>query len=710
MPADENENGQDASEYYAVPEGVMTELDPELQNVILALRQGRPLPPHLVEEVTEDGEVIIAVDVVAKLHSPDKKVPGLWVVQKIGQVVTGLVDARRITEVRYNPNVISLKAARRLRTTLSHSVPEIRASQEQLLDVLPAGHPPADGSGVIVGFVDHGCDFSHPNFRKLDAFKGTRVLFLWDQRGGTTDASPPDFGYGREFDVAAIDKALRDANPDDDPDAPHRLLGYKIKDGQTISGHGTNVMDVAVGNGGGKNAPGVAPEADIIFVEASLGGFDDFESDESFGNSRHLLDAVSYIFEKARKLRRPAVVNISLSSDAGPHDGSTPVEEAFDHLLETPGRAIVLAAGNSRKKRRHVKRIMHPGQTLTLRWDIQNNDVTSNKLEIWYGGSNALELRLTSPPPGEHELGPFLPGTTHTICRDKRIVGHVFHRVKDSCNGNNHIVLLFNPTAEPGVWTLELDGLGSQLPFDIHAWIETDDITPSLFLGTQPSDDAYTVGTLACGHSTIVVGAYEVNSSGILLDSGEGPSRDGKLKPEVSAPGEVIQAASALTGDVHVTNGGTSLAAPHVSGLIALLMDVAGEPLTIEQTRKLVINATRHTPPPAENSWDSQYGSGRVNAAGSLQALLKEVAPIFISLEKHEVLIDEIISGTLQDAPPGLIEGGVPSFIFESESETILSVASSSEASVLPVGSLNGEEGEKASPPATSGHRPQPSG
>jgi len=333
MPPDDNPSEHAEPKYTSEQEAVLTALDPELQRVVLALRRGQLLPPYLLEKIKVGDETKQAVDVIARLRNPNMKVPGLWVVRKIGRIVTGLVEADRITEVRGHRNVLSLKAARRLRKMLRDSVPEINASPENLAAKLPSGNPVPDGSGVIVGIVDHGCDFSHPNFRKRDAAGSTRVLFLWDQRGGRTNLSPRRYGYGREFTAKMIDRVLANRPANDEPDGPHKRLGYLIQ----AASHGTRVMDVAVGSGAVGNGAGVAPGADIIFVDASLGDFDD---SESAGNSRHLLEAVTYIFEKAATLGRPAVVNISLNFDSGPHDGSTPIEEGFDHLLEIQiGRA-----------------------------------------------------------------------------------------------------------------------------------------------------------------------------------------------------------------------------------------------------------------------------------------------------------------------------------------------------------------------------------
>jgi subtilisin family serine protease len=525
-----NNNGD--NQYSLREERVLTDLDPELQNAVLLHNVGRPLPRYLREQLASGRDV---VDVIAKLRNPRESVEGLSISQRIGQIVTGVVEARNIIKVREDRNVLSLKGARRLLPTLANSVPEIRATPQQLRNAFPGAKSELNGTGVIVGIIDHGCDFAHPNFRTPDG--DTRILFLWDQHGGTEKSlpegfgrSPAAYGYGREFSGAALNHALREApSSEEDPEAPHRLLNYRVR-----AEHGTGVMDVAAGNGGGQNPPGVAPGADIIFVDSSLG--EDATSDASLGNSRHLLEAVKYVFDKARELKCQAVVNISLNYDGGPHDGSTPVEEGFDRLLETPGRAIVIAAGNSRDSRSHVRRMVHPNQTCTLFWKIPEDDKTDNKLEIWYSGRQRLEVTLR--PPGGPPLGPVPPASTFTILKSKKEAGRVFNRINDSSNGDNHIALLLDAGAQMGVWQVEIRSLYPQ-PFPIHAWIEVNDSGSSTFADALPSDQAYTLGTIACGLSTIVASGYDVlDPNFISPEHAEGPTRDGKQKPEISAPAQ----------------------------------------------------------------------------------------------------------------------------------------------------------------------------
>jgi hypothetical protein len=219
------------SEYWLREEKVHTNLDPELQNAVLLFQAKQPLPRYLRERLASGEEV---VDVIAKLHDPGVRVEGLHISQRIGPIVTGIVKAKDIVSVRQNRNVLSLKGARRTLPTLGNSVPEIRATPQQLRKAFRSRRGEPDGSGVIVGIIDHGCDFSHKNFRMANG--DTRVLFLWDQRGGNVrdlpegyGKSPKGYNYGREFSSEAINCALKKAlASEEDHQAPQRHLNNQI--------------------------------------------------------------------------------------------------------------------------------------------------------------------------------------------------------------------------------------------------------------------------------------------------------------------------------------------------------------------------------------------------------------------------------------------------------------------------------------------------
>jgi hypothetical protein len=240
MPTDTHTDDLGDEPEYTVrqEQDLMTALDPELQQAVLAMDAAAP------------------VDVIAVLRDPAGGIPEeLEDAHQIGPVVTGKVAVGRIEALRSHNNVLSLKGARRVYRTLNNSVPEIQATPPQLHDAVPGKN--LGGDGVIIGIVDQGCDFFHPNFRKAD--NTTRLLYLWDQHGKRGPA-PDGFTDGTEYGAEEITEALKE----DTADAAYERLGYRPDDA-----HGTRVMDIAAGGGavlnlpGGTvvNPPGVAPRA-----------------------------------------------------------------------------------------------------------------------------------------------------------------------------------------------------------------------------------------------------------------------------------------------------------------------------------------------------------------------------------------------------------------------------------------------------------------
>ncbi|MEA2603759.1 MAG: hypothetical protein QOF89_4751 [Acidobacteriota bacterium] len=604
------------------------DLDPHLQEQILARAAGqRPYPPIS----SKRGEVD-EVDVIARLKDAGKPMPqGFHLIRRIGEggtIITGTVAADDIEAVHGHESIASLKAGTELYLNLHNSVPAIHCNPEALDEAARIGgksYPGVNGSRVIVGIVDFGCDFRHANFRGPTG--ATRLLYLWDQ-SDTPDRTlaPEGFGYGREFDRARINAALATAEP-------YQTLGYT----PPLASHGTHVLDIAAGGGlepallGGKpglglvrqSHAGVAPDASIIFVQ--------LKNEEGFlGNSRHLLEAVDYIFSKAEDLGMPAVVNLSLSTAGGPHDGSTLIEQAFEDLLKERGRAIVVSAGNAYAKEGHVHGTVQKGGRQEILW-YTDPRAPKNEAEVWYSGAEE-QLTVTLVCPEGDELGPVSLGKTCDIYSAGVRVGRISHRRRDPNNGDNQIdvrVPAFEGTAQ--LWKIELKSETDDVPFDV--WIEQDD-SGTAKLGS-PTATADTLGSICCGPSPLAVGAYDTSESAYLAlpyaGTAAGPTRKGAnpYKPDLSAPGVNVVAARSQ-GGVTIMSG-TSMAAAHVTGLVALLFDLALRAgkgfLPVDVTRKIVLAAAqRNSKDSLHGNWDSRLGFGRIDGPETLKELLSTTA------------------------------------------------------------------------------------
>ena len=528
-------------------------------------------------------------------------------------IVTGRIPAARIEAVRGMSFVKSLKAAQPVHPALSVGVDETGARP----DLLPAGTLSNGAADVVVGIIDYGCDFDHGNFKT--AAGKTRLLSIWHQ-GGQKIAGG-SVAYGREYSSTEINAAITQLDP-------YLALGYgPRKDTPHSKGtHGTHVMDIAAGNGAGSGMAGFAPNADLIFVDVSHAdlAFDGPEVLNSrFGDSVMLMEAITYIFDKAGG--RPCVINISLGTNGGPHDGTTLVEIGIDRMITSdPNRAVTIAASNSFDDGIHAAGIVSNGGTVDLTWRIPFNDVSHNELEIWYPAADRITLELIAPD--GTSIGSIAPGNNGQLVNNNgEVVIFAANRTQDPNNGDNNIGVFFESSVISGNWTVRLHGTQIQ-DGDFHAWIERDNYRSSSF--APPHDNSHTIGSISCGRKSIVVGSYDAHKpqQPISWFSSAGPTRDGRSKPEISAPGHGVEAAHSRTGTGVIPKSGTSMAAPAAAGIVALMMGEArarGADLSIEQIRELLTDTARQNPPDGGRDWNYRYGFGRVDASVAIAGVMR---------------------------------------------------------------------------------------
>jgi hypothetical protein len=492
------------------------------------------VPPATASTARGEVAVIAKVSDLTSWLSRSEVFPGanLGTTPDGAKIVTARVPLDRVEILRQLPYVQSLKATQLLQPTLRSTIEEIEARA----DLLPPSARGQQGKGVVVGIIDYGCDFLHSNFRNPDG--STRILALWDQTASPEASSP--FGYGRVYTQTEINAALRSVEP-------YISLGYDPGRGS----HGTHVMDIACGNGGGSRVPGVAPNADIIFVQISASDIA-WEGIEvvgsNFGGSVQLLEAIQFIFEQAGN--QPCVINLSLGTNGGPHDGTNLVEQGIDAIVTAQSnRAVVIAASNSYADGIHASGRVTEGNSVDLVWQIGQFDFTHNEIEVWYGKDDRLQLELIDRD--DRSIGTVDLGASAEIYNEaNELLFFVAHRQGDPNNGDNTIGIFMNT-----------DAISSSLPTELklrlhgvaigngqfHAWIERDDDGQSSF--APPHDNSHTLGSISCGQHSIVVGSYDAHTAGQPLSwfSSAGPTRDGRQKPEISAPGHNVWAANSST-------------------------------------------------------------------------------------------------------------------------------------------------------------------
>lgn len=583
------------------------DMDTRLQVALARQKSGvRRMP--LASTAADDIAVIAKVNDVAAWEALSEVAVGVTLAGPGGgaddAIVTARIPVKRIEAVRRQPFVLSLKASQPVKPALAATVADMKLA--------PAHMPPASdakgGAGVVVGIVDFGCDFTHSNLRKKDG--STRIEAIWDQAGGFSPGG--EVKYGRLHRQGEIDAALKQANP-------YKALGYRSLQQAsdfTTGTHGTHVTDIAAGNGRGSGTPGCAPEASIIFVEASANDIAWHGPDtvlQSFGDSVQMLEAVAFIFEQAGE--RPCVVNLSLGTNGGPHDGSTLLEQGIDRLIRAkPNRSVVIAASNAQADRIHTDGTIAAGSSFDVLWDTLYS-AAGQEAEVWMPGASRVAVEVIAPD--GTSLGVAEPGTNMAIGNPGKVSVFVGNRVDDPGNHDNVIGIFIAGTVGGGQWRLRLiDRAATDTPF--HAWVERDDNAQTSF---AQATDHFALGSISCGFETISVGSYDAHKPSRTLSyfSSHGPTRDGRSKPEVSAPGHAVMAARSATRNGVVAMSGTSMAAPAVTGLVALILAEATRlkiKLTSAQLRDVVIKGAILAPPfMAAGTWHPGYGHGRATSA-----------------------------------------------------------------------------------------------
>ncbi|MGL5859342.1 MAG: S8 family serine peptidase [Angustibacter sp.] len=527
-----------------------------------------------------DEEVALLV----RLAGPDTAVPaGVDLVSRFGAVVTVRAPRRAVAGLRADPAVRSVKAPRHYGLDRPEgNRPEGAGTGDGRSQNLAGSARPVvrdqrrpqrapTGRGVVVAVVDWGFDLTHPALRRPDG--GTRVLALWDQQPGPDPLRPNRFGYGRIHYRALLDAALAGGDPT-------LALGYDPTASDAGEGcHGTATASVAAGSPWPGGVPGVAPEADLVLVHLSTWGP---SGPADIGDSVALAEAVDFVREVAAD--RPWVLNLSMGAHHGPHDGTLLVERVLDRVVaERPGRVVVQSCGNYHSRRIHAAGTLRTGQTVRLPLLVPAGTAGPHEVDVWYPGTDRVDVGIRAPDGRRVLAGPGRERSLTTPARSDPPIAVVRHRVRDPGNGCNHAVVQL-PDPAPGRWSVSLTARDAP-DGRYHAWVAR-----RLVPGGQPrfddatADERSVTGTISNGLRTISVGAYDAHPTGRPLApfSSGGPTVDGRARPHLLAPGaDVLVARSRPVGwagepPSSTRMSGTSLAAPHVAGAVACLLQQAG--------------------------------------------------------------------------------------------------------------------------------------
>ncbi len=559
----------------------------------------RPAPtPGL--ETESVGGAVRTEPLVIRLSDPawePTHVTDLVIQTRLGKIVTARGSDASVRELLTDSMVISVEESRPAGgIECDRSMPFIRTAAQY---AHVAGPYKETGDHALIAVINNGINVLHKAF--VDANGNSRIVGIWDQTaiGGTP---PSGFSYGAFHDAAAIAGYLKACM------VPPGL-------GRNDSGHGTHVASIAGGRAVGDFAGGVAPDAKLLIVVSGGSG--------PIGYSQSHIEALAFIDGFAAALKLPVVVNVSQGMNAGAHDGKSALEVAFDAFSDSgrrQGRVVVKSAGNERAKGGHAKVTMPPDSCEQLSWKRAPGADYAERIELWWSSADEIEFRLRDPFANwSNWVGTAAPECEGTFPR-----GGPFHLVftkRHIDNGDSLLLIeLGHATADAalGDWLLEMRSGAVPEGGEIHCWIERSQGVPSSFLNHASEEMTLSIpGTAA---SVIAVGAVDASKPiQVGTFSSYGPTRDGQRKPLVCAPGVKVRAAEGGTAEGVFADSGTSMAAPHVTGAIALLLSRAAKAGKVPSGNQIA-SALRQKTQNYNGRWDRGQGYGVIDVTALLAA------------------------------------------------------------------------------------------
>jgi len=576
------------------------------------------------------------VDLLIQLHNPGEatKLDALGIKRRtqVDDIVAGRAPVEALRALADEPAVRFVEISRRRPALLNASRVEIGAEKVHQGAGLPQAY---QGEGVIVGVLDSGIDFTHPDFKDAN---GSRLQYLLEftQGGGQNVWTKSDL----------------DNNPG----------SVTQRDGNGGNGHGTHVAGIAAG--GGRLNPamrGIAAHADLIFVK----GIRHPDSEGGFGDD-DIIAGCQFIFQKAAEIGKPAVINLSLGAPGGPLDGTLLSEQALSNLTG-PGKIVVAAAGNEGNDFIHAGGTSQAGilnETLLL----PNKKEQLAEVDMWYQkgtiaevfifayDNNLIFLAETNAVP----VGQAIGVTAFQV--SGQTIGYFTidaKTVQDPRNGDGQVVFKIGNNNDPNVDVSKyVWGIGSrgQQQGRLDLWVSNGKFRNQIAgfpnETEMPGNTDLTVGTPACAKKVIAVGSYvtknewvdvdgatrvwkETNQIGQRSDfSSIGPTRDGRILPNIAAPGELmfsalsshytqVERAMILQGGGYQGQQGTSQAAPHVTDVIALMLQ-AKRDLSYDQIIQ-IFTQTARTDAQTGSVPNNFFGAGRIDAFAAVQSVITAV-------------------------------------------------------------------------------------
>ena len=393
------------------------------------------------------------------------------------------------------------------------------------------------GKGVLVGFIDTGIDYMHPAF--IDENGNTRIKYIYD------------LFNEKVYDETLINTAIKNVDP------------LTIVPVQDLVGHGTAVASIAAGGGKiERDNFGVAPKASIIMVKITGDGV--LQSTLS----TQIMRGLKFLIDKSNELGMPLAVNVSLSTNDGAHNGSSLIEKYIDTYCQINRVAVIVAAGNEGSSGHHYSANLQDEEEVFINIAEGEKRII---LQVYNSTLTKLLIEIVTPSGDSTSMISINEGVSRlNVGGHKIFVYDSGPRPFDKVGEISITISTNTGTLESGQWIMRLKNRTNYEGI-IDIWLPVTAQLSSQTKFLQP-DPFNTLGIPATVPSVISVGSYSASALNYSYFSGRGVERIGSItKPDILAPGENIM--GAISGGIFDSETGTSVAAPQVAGVCALMVE-----------------------------------------------------------------------------------------------------------------------------------------
>lgn len=560
---------------------------------------------------------------------------GVVINAQYGTILSVRIPADNLEAVSQLPAVKYVEIGRPVRKLMNN----VRSAAFTNADALHAGTGLSQaytGKGVVVGVIDGGLQYNHINFYDSQSNE-LRLKRVWNQN--VIGNAPQGYHYGTEYTTP---EEIEAAQYDDEEET-----------------HATHVTGIAAGAYKGNSYYGIAPDADLVFVSYNL-------ADNSSSNTS-ITDGIKYIYDYAESVGKPCVINMSLGHHFGPHDGTSTFDRICDEL-QGEGRLLVGAAGNEGEMPIHAQKTFTADDT-TMKSLVEITPYYGywiSSIDIWGDADKDFTVKVIVYDKANDEVVytsdafSTTSGISRVIKNPSGSLGEV--TVGAATDPNNHkgnVTLDIILESLKNNYYIGFEVSGSE-GTTINSWT---DASYSWFYDSgndefTSGDTHSTMGEIGgTGKRIISVGAYTscnnvvhyysslYNRSGRTLNqlasfSSQGPTIDGRMKPDITAPGTMLvsslnsttcqRGGSEYEHVVSIENiddtkyyygsmEGTSMAAPVVTGTLATWLQ-ARPTLTPEEVREVFSKTAKTDTFTGEIAGvgDNRWGYGKLDAYNGL--------------------------------------------------------------------------------------------